>query len=442
MSEKELHDLRTQLEKALQKERTKEALELLQQLETREPSNARWPHRRGDILRRAGSKAEAVKAFERATDLYAQAGFVARAVAMAKTILLLDASRTDILERVDTTRAKEIHNQNRIPTAITGAGQASLLQAAKQLDARTSSLVRSEPSAPLETRSILSAGKELDIDLDLSEMEVGERPLAAPSGSAEAEEPSLESLAVMPLFSLFAQVPKEALNALATGSELIERSDKDVVVRRGDPADALYAIVEGCARVEVPGLVNKAPVLLVEGELFGESCLFENEPRNADVVVFGQLVALRIPRAVVMKAVREFPAVGDVLFELSTRRLVGNLLQTSPLFSAFDTKTRREVARLFQVHRVPRGTFVLQEGTQADGLYLPLSGRFEVDDGRSVGPGGIVGQASLLAREFSAHSVRAGTEMAVLRLPADAFGALAAQYPPVLAHLASLDMGD
>lgn len=438
MSEKELRDLRTQLEKAVQRDRTKEALEILTQLETREPSNARWPHRRGDILRKTGAKADAVKAFERATDLYAQAGFVARAVAMAKTILLLDASRTDILDRVDTTRAQELHKQNRIPTAITGVGQASLLQAAKQLEPRSSGVPRSEPSAPLETRGILSAGKELDIDLDLSELEVGARPAHGGAPTALTDGPSAESLAVMPLFSLFAQVPKDALHALATGSELVERSDKDVVVRRGDPADALYAIVEGCARVEVPGLVDKAPVLLVEGEIFGESCLFENEPRNADVVVFGQLVALRIPREVVVRAVREFPAVGDVLFELLTRRLVGNLLQTSPLFSAFDTKTRREVARLFQVHRVPRGTFVLQEGLQADGLYIPLSGRFEVDDGTSVAPGGVVGQDSLLAREFSEHTVRAANEMAVLRLPADAFGALAAQYPPVLAHLASL----
>lgn len=439
MSEKELRDLRTQLERAVQKDRSKEALELLNQLETREPSNARWPHRRGELLRKTGAKAEAVKAFERATDLYAQAGFVARAVAMAKTILLLDASRTDILDRVDTTRAQEIHKQSRIPTAITGVGQASLLQAAKQLEPRVSSRARSEPSAPLETRGILAAGQELEIDLDLSEMEVGAG--RAPSPSASADGPSAESLAVMPLFSLFAQVPKEALNALATGSELVEKSDKELVVRRGDPADALYAIVEGCARVEVPGLVDKAPVLLVEGEIFGESCLFENEPRNADVVVFGQLVALRIPREVVMRAVREHPAVGDVLFELLTRRLVGNLLQTSPLFAAFDTKTRREVARLFQVHRVPRGTFVLQEGVQADGLYIPLSGRLEVDDGSAVAPGGIVGQEALLAREFSDHSVRAATEMAVLRLPADAFGALAAQYPPVLAHLASLMPG-
>ncbi len=438
MSERELRDLRTQLDKAVQKDRTKDALEILTQLETREPSNARWPHRRGDILRRQGSKAEAVNAYERATDLYAEAGFVARAVAMAKTILLLDGARTDILARVDTTRAQEIHREKRVPTAITGVGQASLLQVAAEHEGKAAKIARIELSPGLKSQDIVLAGTEISIDLDLSEMEVGARPVLTATPVRGEDGPSAESLAVMPLFSLFAQVPKTALDALATGSELVELDDKAVVITKGDPADALYAIVEGCARVEVPGVTDKAPVLLVEGELFGESCLLENEPRNADVVVFGQLVALRIPKTVVVGAVREHPEVGDILFELLTRRLVGNLLQTSPLFSAFDTKTRREVARLFQVLRVPRGTFILQEGTQADGLYLPLSGRFDVDDGTSIVTGGIVGQQSLLAGEFSTNTVRAGTEMAVLRLPAAGFLGLAAQYPPVLEHLASL----
>ena len=65
------------------------------------PDEARWPHRKGDLLRRMGRKDDAVVAYERAVELYANKGFIERAAATAKLMLAIDPSRADALERLE-----------------------------------------------------------------------------------------------------------------------------------------------------------------------------------------------------------------------------------------------------------------------------------------------------------------------------------------------------
>ena len=93
------------------------ARDALLELGELEPDEPRWPHQLGEVHRRKGDTAGAADAFERATDLYAQAGFLARAVAMAKTLLQLDPSRTNVLERVDPTAAQQLHRRARPSSA-------------------------------------------------------------------------------------------------------------------------------------------------------------------------------------------------------------------------------------------------------------------------------------------------------------------------------------
>ncbi|MDH4283435.1 MAG: tetratricopeptide repeat protein [Myxococcales bacterium] len=90
---------RDRLPRALRVGQHEEALELYSLLELREPNNARWPRRKGDLLRRMGRTSEAIEAYARAVDSYAAQGFTARSAAMAKVVLSIDPSRTDVLER-------------------------------------------------------------------------------------------------------------------------------------------------------------------------------------------------------------------------------------------------------------------------------------------------------------------------------------------------------
>jgi CRP-like cAMP-binding protein len=221
---------------------------------------------------------------------------------------------------------------------------------------------------------------------------------------------------------------------------LLELTEGQFVMRKGDTADALFGIVEGSVDVIVPGQVSK--MTLAEGDVFGESCLLAGEKRHADVVVRGHLLALRIPRHVINQMLASYPRLAEILLELLTRRLLGNLLAASPLFQEFDARGRQQLAQMFEIRRAPRGMMLAEAGKQMDGLYISLTGMLEVHygDGRTEHhePGTMLGQACLLTHEPSDISVLTMTNMLVLRLPAQTFHAIVMQYPGMLAHISDL----
>jgi predicted RNA polymerase sigma factor len=106
-------DLRAELNQALEASHLHQALDLYELIERQKPDEPRWPHRRGDLLQRMGRKTDAVRAYERAVDLYATKGFMARAVAMARLILAIDPTKGDVLERVNLER----HRPRQSPAA-------------------------------------------------------------------------------------------------------------------------------------------------------------------------------------------------------------------------------------------------------------------------------------------------------------------------------------
>lgn len=111
--DKIVRKLRKQLETALAKRREDEAADVLGKLMEADPKVPRWPHKRGDLLRKLNNNKLAIECFAAAATLYAEQGFIARAVAMAKTILNLDPSRIDVLERVDPEAARKLHRLQR-----------------------------------------------------------------------------------------------------------------------------------------------------------------------------------------------------------------------------------------------------------------------------------------------------------------------------------------
>ena len=106
-------DLRAELSEALEAGQMNQALELYELIEKQKPDEPRWSHRKGDLLRRMGREADAVRAYERAVELYAARGFDARAAATAKVMLAIDPSRGEVLEPVDPEAARRFERPRR-----------------------------------------------------------------------------------------------------------------------------------------------------------------------------------------------------------------------------------------------------------------------------------------------------------------------------------------
>lgn len=80
----------------------KRALAAYLELEQREPRDAQWSKRAAETYRRLGKDKEAVSAFARAAERYAQGGFLVQAIAVCKLILQIDPRNADALRRIAT----------------------------------------------------------------------------------------------------------------------------------------------------------------------------------------------------------------------------------------------------------------------------------------------------------------------------------------------------
>ena len=344
-----IHSRREEMQKAFRRGAPAAALSIALELEKLEPSEGRWPQQAGEALRKLGRATDAAAAFERAARAWARAGFVARAIAMGKTITQLDPSRTAILDELDPVPARREHRRARPAASALHDVPASLDEAAPALEpmpvvAAAEGETRPASERPLRFSTVPPAES---IILDLSELDVvelSEDELLVfeededDGGPEDGPSRAIETLALLPGFPLFAELPPAGLARLGAAAELGELPRGAFVLRRGDPADALYAIVEGAVRVRVPG-VDEAP-LLGEGDVFGEACLTQGHVRVADVVVERHLTALRIARSVLDELSADNPEVGRVLAELLGRRLLANVLATATFFAGFDRAER------------------------------------------------------------------------------------------------------
>ena len=442
MSGSRSRKLREKLNQSLRKERLGEALmhyEALQGVERNEP---RWPHRKGDLLKRLGRPDDAVAAYERAVDLYARQGFVARAAAMAKVVLAIAPERADVLERLNLDPARRLHRSAR-SAVVTADAEAELGDGqairTKHLVTDALPLVADDSAADDLLRFTKPpAAQHLTLDLDISDAEVRDRP---PTVDGLSQRPSAEYLAQLPSMPLFAEVPKSVLSKIVRESRLIDLEPGKNLIDRGTTADALYALIEGS--VQLIRAPDEDAVVLSEGDIVGISCLLDRVNYEGDVTARTKVRALRISRLLLDRLVAEHPALGDVLLEVLGRRLVATLVRTSPMFSSFNNGARSEVAALFEVRRANQGTVILEAGKRADGLYIPMIGELAAirPNGEEVGHlklGRALGQHSMLTRTPSPMTVQAISDVLVLRLSARRFHDLASTHPNMVAHLEEL----
>ncbi|MEA2750933.1 MAG: hypothetical protein QOI41_5076 [Myxococcales bacterium] len=432
MSAARIEELRTQWDRAVERDRPADAMSALAELDKLEADEPRWSQRLGEALRRLGKLPDAEAAFVRAAERYAEKGFLPRAIAMAKLVATMNPAHGDLLARLEPKKPAPppLPAKRAAPPPV-------------PIAVRPVPLERAEDSSIDEVRFTDSEPSTLDIMLtDLEDLDVIESvDLVVSERLPEPREPSMDRLGAMATFRLFAGLSREALLDLAEAAELVELIPGAMMMVRNEPAFALYAIIDGVARVTVRG---SPEIRLGEGDIVGEGCLLDEGERQADVRAETPLMALRIEKKKLDAVTQRHPAIGDALFQLLARRLVMNLMHASPLFTSFEPRVRLELAQMFEVRRAAPGTVLAERGKRSDGLYVLLSGNVsakasdsgETRDETRIARGSAFGHASLVGAVGADMTVKAATEAVLLRLPASKFSALAATYPPVLAILA------
>ncbi len=443
MSSSRSRKLRDKLNNALRREHLGEALGHYEALQVVEPNEPRWPHRKGDLLKRLGRPQEAVAAYERAVDMYAEQGFVARAAAMAKVVMGIAPERVDVLQRVNPDAARKLHRSAR--SAVVAAdpdaelGENERVTQTKRLAVDALLLVADDSAADdlLRFTKPPSTGR-LTLDLHISDAEVQDRPLTV---NGLSERPTAEHLAQLPSMPLFAEVPQLVLARMVKESRLIDLEPGENLIDKGTTADALFALIEGSVQLIRAG--GQDVVVLSEGDIVGISCLLDRVHYEGDVTARTKVRALRISKLLLDRLVADHPALSDILIELLGRRLVATLVRSSPMFSSFDNGARTEVAGMFEVRRASEGTAILEAGKRADGLYIPMIGELTAirPSGEEVGSlklGRALGQHSMLTGSPSPLTAKATSDVLVLRMSARRFRELVSAHPKMVAHLEEL----
>jgi len=131
---------------------------------------------------------------------------------------------------------------------------------------------------------------------------------------------------VMLRIKVLADFNEAQLQSFLRYMEIVTLESLSVVVREGEPGDAMFLILEGECRVRVLRR-GKESILatLKAGDFFGEVSLLDNGPRSADVVANERSTLLKISTSSFAKLRREAPALAEPFLHALSRILVGRL---------------------------------------------------------------------------------------------------------------------
>lgn len=273
---------------------------------------------------------------------------------------------------------------------------------------------------------------DMELSLDDAEITIESVTERAPGPAAR------RALLTTPLFP---QVPPRVLEKLITQMALVELADNEILFREGDGGDELFVISEGEVAVESAAAGELAR--LGPSAFFGEIALITDHPRSATIRAVTRCELLAIDRALLRDALSENPEILTVILRFVRDRSIDRITRTSELFRPFTEEERASLSARFELVEVVHDAVLITQGERADGLYLIVAGRVEVQRNgetllATLGPGDVFGELSLLANTGSTANVRSASRVLALRMPASTFQEVIMTHPQVLEYLGQL----
>ncbi len=125
---------------------------------------------------------------------------------------------------------------------------------------------------------------------------------------------SWHAVAKVPLFSGLDATRIATIAALLKPQIVPERQ---VIIRRGEPADAMFFVMEGEVEVDV----HPVPVRLAKGQFFGEIALIKEVMRTATVTALKEVRLLRLERADFQHLMTQYPELKSAIERIAETRL-------------------------------------------------------------------------------------------------------------------------
>jgi CRP-like cAMP-binding protein len=212
-----------------------------------------------------------------------------------------------------------------------------------------------------------------------------------------------------------------------------------VIVREGEPADALYVLASGRARVIKRGDNGDEVALNVlrSGDVFGEMALLERGTRMATVRASSDVGVWRLHRPAFEELLVTFPDLKKYLEQQVARRRLQNFFRApTPRSRACRSTRSLPCWRSWSRRRWLRVSSSFDRATPGP-MYIVEAGRLRVfveEDGsrrylRYLRRGDFFGELSLFKHEDRTSTVEAVEPCRLLRLNASTFNQLLEGYP-------------
>lgn len=140
---------------------------------------------------------------------------------------------------------------------------------------------------------------------------------------------------------ILADLNDAQLEHLLDFMELQRVAQWSVVVRQGDPGDAMFLILSGELRART--LMGDRETILATfgpGDFFGDMSLFDHGPRSADVVANADSTVLRISVAAFDRLTREAPALATPFLRATAKTLAARIRADNKRFSQLTQQFR------------------------------------------------------------------------------------------------------
>lgn len=126
-----------------------------------------------------------------------------------------------------------------------------------------------------------------------------------------------------PPTSIFADLPKEDLQALVSTFRRRLFARGQTLVQVGGPGGSVFLIESGRVRISLPGSEGREVTLahLGPGDCFGEMSMLDGEPRSATVTAVEDTVVLEGTRDDFMRSLQASPRIAMSLLVMMSRRL-------------------------------------------------------------------------------------------------------------------------
>ena len=148
---------------------------------------------------------------------------------------------------------------------------------------------------------------------------------------------------------LLNELSLEERRQLADLTRCLRFAAGEVIVREGDPGDALYQLIEGRVEVLKAGANGTSTHVaqLEPGDVFGEMTLCVDEPRNATVRALEQTVLLEVERRDLLPLIASNPALLERIASLVSRRRSALDQLAQPEAQSLGTQLLQRMQQLF-----------------------------------------------------------------------------------------------